>query len=114
MIEKGKLIYYLLSEINDLEPKDAYYADYYKDFINKDILFGIYDWKKLFIEELNTSDTEYIVEFMKRNCFIDKDLNDENINSILLDYCENTKIYKKKKKLITPTQTKLQIIVNIV
>lgn len=69
-ISSEKLIVYLLSEIDDLEPKYEYY-DYYFEDLTANRVSNVYeDTRKGLENELYYLDKEELVEYMIKHIFI--------------------------------------------
>lgn len=94
---KSGLIEYLLSEIDNLEPANKYYFEYYCLFTNLEITKdNNLDYKNLFKELLNTSNCDYIINFMKNTMFLPEFSTDEEINSIIYEF-QKTQYDNEKK-----------------
>ena len=87
---RANLIRYLLAEIDDLEPKDAYYKDYYCDFMNITITKENNDFKTLFVEAINDSSEDKLIDFMKRNKFLSINDDKDDIEILLKNYFPET------------------------
>ena len=106
MINKKNLINYLLSEIDDLEPKGAYYNYYYCDFTNTTVTFPEYNYKELFMKEINDNSEEDLVQFMKRNNFLCESDTQKDINILLSNY-NNQIIVADEETQVTDEETQM-------
>ena len=95
---RADLIRYLLAEIDDLEPKDAYYKDYYCDFMN--IIEENNDFKTLFVEAINDSSEDKLIDFMKRNKFLSINDDKDDIEILLKNYFPETNETKPQHCII--------------
>ena len=112
--DKNILIDFLLSEIDLLEPFDAYYKHYYHDFINDNSEDNI-DYKYEFIKKLkdHNLDKEYLIDFMIRNSFIYTE--DEDFTDIEKNDTKNFDLNQNKVKIINEVEdidNKDEIIIN--
>ena len=88
---KENLIKYLISEINELEPKDAYYLDYYYDLTdkNKNNIIQNINYKEEFINEINNKSEQELITFMKNTSFLPDNVCDEEVSKIINTYIKD-------------------------